>query len=158
MDVRDCFREIQVKVELLLAFDRRTKGGPMTVRFSNEPARYYKVGPLNPPLALRVTEAKRPGPLRFKNWLYAEIQRLEFPTDSEILGVYEIADRKTLKSCFAEWPCGSAWDSKLRELFQAVQVMEGFDIGMLFERGLGPWIVDLRALGRLDLVTCSEPA
>ena len=144
LEIRDCFREIQVKAEPLLAFDRRTSGGPMTVRFCEAPGGYYDVGPLNPALALSLTEAKREDLLRFRNWLYAEIRRLELPKDNEVIGVFEIADRRMLKSCFASWPRGFSWDSTLREFFKAVQVMEGFNILTLFDQGLGPWLVGCR--------------
>jgi hypothetical protein len=144
LQVRDCFREIQVKAEPLLAFDRRMKGGPMVVRFCKEPARYYEVGPLNPALGISVTKPKRPDLLRFKTWLYSEIRRIEFPNETTGLGVYEIADQKALRSCFSEWPRGFAWDSPLTEFFSAVQVMEGLKILTLFEQGLGPWIVVCR--------------
>jgi len=44
--------------------------------------------------------------MRFKRWLYAELQRIDFPRNNEFVGIFEVADRRIVKACFSDWPTG----------------------------------------------------
>src|ERR1041385_3492818 len=79
--------------------------------------------------------------MRFKRWLYAELQRIDFPPNNEFVGFCEVADRRTVKACFSDWPTCNGWHYEIREFFDCLKLTPGICIKHLFESGPGPWVV-----------------
>ena len=139
-DLEDYFKEIQAKVQPRLVVEGEF-WGPFKAFFPKEQPKYFHIGPLNTPLKLSLREVKHEELVRFRTWLYAELQRLKFPRDNEMVGLFEVSDRRTVKICFSDWPIGSCWDTKITDFFDALKLMEGISIEYLFEDGPGPWLV-----------------
>ncbi|PYV63621.1 MAG: hypothetical protein DMG97_37180 [Acidobacteria bacterium] len=140
-EIADLFKEIQAKVKPRLVVEEEGWGGPFKAYFAEVQPRYFDIGPLNPPLGLSLREVEHGELMRFKRWLYAELQRIDFPRNNEFVGIFEVADRRIVKACFSDWPTGFSWDDKIREFFDSLRLMPGICIHCLFESGPGPWLV-----------------
>ena len=57
-------------------------------------------------LGLSLSKVEHEEMMRFKRRLYGELQRMDFPRNNEIVGIFEVADRRTVKAYFADWPTG----------------------------------------------------
>jgi len=139
--IRNLFKEIQAKVQPRLVVEVKGWWGPFKAYFAKEQPRYFHIGPLNPPLGLSLSKVEHDELMRFKRWLYAELQRMDFPRNNEFVGIFEVADRRAVKACFSDWPTGFSWDDKIREFFDSLRLMPGICIHCLFESGPGPWLV-----------------
>ncbi|HKQ37956.1 MAG TPA: hypothetical protein VJ063_07745 [Verrucomicrobiae bacterium] len=140
-NIKELFREIQVKAEPTLVIEGDRLGEPLKIAFWDNPPRYYAIGPLNPPLKLSTKEVNHHEVTRFRKWLYAEIQCQTFPKDNERLGIYDIRDRRTITACFADWDIMRFIDHGTSKFFNSVRLMPGLDLRWQFEDGSGPWLV-----------------
>jgi hypothetical protein len=138
----DAFREIQIKAEPRLVIEGGKGYRPsFRISFADQAPREFEIGPLNPPLALSTKQVTRGELLRLRSCLYKELQRIDFPSDDARLGVYDIRDRRTLKSCFSDWPARYLYDIHLDDFFRSLRLVEGLRHSYMFEKGPGPWIV-----------------
>jgi hypothetical protein len=145
--IHDYLTEIQAKADQHLVFETVEGGGwrpPLKIAFQTDLPEYYNLGPLNPELQLFTTSIAREQIERFKAWLYATIQKTPFRSNKDVMGIFDIRDRKTLNSCFAVWPEGFCFDDKLKDFFEATKLVPGIELACKFEDGLAPWIVICR--------------
>jgi hypothetical protein len=145
--IHDYLTEIQGKADHHLVFEVVEGEGwrtPLKITFQTDLPEHYSMGPLNPELQLFTTSIVREQIERFRTWLYATIQKTHFRSNKDVMGVFDIRDRKTLNSCFADWPEGFCFDDKLRDFFEATKLIPGIELACKFEDGLAPWIVVCR--------------
>lgn len=142
--IPDYLTEIQVKADPCLIFSEGRWQEPLTISFNSEPPQYYQIGPLNPPLSLSTENKNREELEKFKSWLYGVIQNTEFKRERDVIGVFDIGDRKTLKCCFSDWPEGVGFGYRLEEFFDEVRLVPGLELAYQFEDGLSHWLVVAR--------------
>jgi hypothetical protein len=112
----------------------------MRIWFEKKELVFYHHGPLNPALGLNAREVGHAELERFKKWLHGEILTPAFPEGTKTVGIFDIRDRKTLKTVFSGLPddCGSY--GGLPDFFRALRVVDGVEIRYRFEDG-EPWLV-----------------
>jgi hypothetical protein len=142
--IDDHLREIQLKIEPSVRWERVEGKGwrsPLRVWFEHGGPTYYHYGPINPSLGLDVSEVVHAELERFRDWLYAEILKPEFPNGAEKVGIFDLSTRKALKAAFSRLPanCGDYGD--LPDFFKAVRLLDGMDLRYSFQDGGGPWLV-----------------
>lgn len=140
----DYLKEIQVKANPRLVFEKANGWhGPLRIWFAEATPQYYSIGPLNPQLSLPTGIITRGALEQFKSWLYSTIRNTSFKNDLDVIGVFDIRDRKTAISCFHDLPKASGFslDYEMRKFFSAVRLIDGIELRSQFSDGFGPWLV-----------------
>lgn len=141
--MEDHLREVRLKADSTIQWetDQRLWHGQMRIWFQKEVKLVYDHGPLNPALGLDIREIGHAGLERFKIWLNDEILKPGFPQGTERVGIFDIADRRTLKRAFIRLPDNCGRYGYLPDFFETVRVINGAEIRYRFEDGGGPWLV-----------------
>jgi hypothetical protein len=146
-DIKDHLREIQLKADASIQWEEshdHAWHSQMRVWFEDAKVLFYNYGPLNPALGLNLRAIEHEELERFKGWLHAEILKPGFPDGAEVVGVFDIRDRKTLKAAFSKVPDSCGIFAPDAHFFEALRVVEGVIIAHEFANGMGPWIVNCR--------------
>jgi hypothetical protein len=142
-DMDQHLEEIQLKADPSIRWEKAQNGwrAPLRIWFETEKRVYYHHGPLNPALGLDLRQIAHGELERLREWLYQEILKPEFPSGRTVVGLYDIRNRKTLKSVFSRLPesCGRYGD--LPDFFKALRLEDGLELRFSFEDGGGPWLV-----------------
>jgi hypothetical protein len=143
-DVEDHLREIQFKADSTIQWEDghdEAWHDQMRVWFQGQDAIFYHHGPLNPALGLNLRTIEFAELERFKSWLHAEVLKPGFPDGRETVGIFDVRDRKTLKTAFGKLPDSCGKFAPDPDFFEALRVVEGVVIAHEFANGVGPWIV-----------------
>ena len=136
-------QEIQLKADPNLQFEKQTNGwrSQFRIYFEHVERRFYDYGPLNPAIGLDVRQAIHSELERFKESLYDEILRPDFPDGKETVGLFEIHDRKTVKKVFDKLPGDCGAYGPLPYFLKSLRLIEGFKLRYTSKDGGGPWLV-----------------
>ena len=134
--------EIRAKADPTIRWNPEDPGREaLRIWFESTPVKYYHHGPLNPPLALNLHAVHHADLEKFRVWLYQEIQKPEFPNGREIVGLYDIGNRKTLQATIRVLPDSCGRYSSMGKFFETLRLIEDIQIQYRFDDGYAPWIV-----------------
>jgi len=102
---------------------------------------FYNYGPLNPALELNIREFDHSELERFKKWLHEQSLKPGFPDGTEIVGIFDITDRKTVNAALASCRIAVGRFAPTPDFFRALRMIDGLEIRYTFEEGGGPWLV-----------------
>lgn len=139
-NIDDCLREIQAKSDTGLQYEQKMWNDPVKIWFEQRQYKYYDIGPLNPPLQLITFNMTGDEIKRFRNWLYETIRNIHFVADNEVVGIFDIRERNTLKQCLRHYHPGYR-DAQPRHFFDAIRLIDGIEFRYKFNEGAGPWLV-----------------